>query len=191
MNKIQKMSDYLLITFNVLLISVPLLVLIQWFFIELKTADIHPLINFFGLFERAIQTPEGFVNLSAVSWTFWSKLLGLCADVIGLLPFLTSLFFLKKIFKNYQKGEIFSTTNAIHYKKCGWLFFLDALIVKSFSHTLMVLAVTITNAPGHRYINIHFGTPNLEALFMGVLVIVISWVMLEARKLHDEQRFTI
>ncbi len=86
---------------------------------------------------------------------------------------------------------IFSTTNAILYKKLGWLFFWDALLIHSLSHTLMVLAVTLTNPPGHRWISVQFGTPNLEALFCGVLLIVISWVMHEASKLHDEQKFTI
>jgi hypothetical protein len=108
-----------------------------------------------------------------------------------LLPFLLSLLVLKSIFKNYQQGEIFSTANALHYKKLGWLFFLDALLIKSLSNTLLVLAVTLTNPPGHRWITISYGTPNLKALFCGMLVIIISWVMLEASKLHDDQQFTI
>ena len=33
------------------------------------------------------------------------QLLGFSADIIGLLPFLISLFVLRVIFKNYQKGS--------------------------------------------------------------------------------------
>lgn len=47
------------------------------------------------------------------------------------------------------------------------------------------------NPPGHRYLSISFGTPNLSSLFYGVLVIVVSWVMREASELHDEHTFTI
>ncbi len=193
MSKIQKISAYLLVAFNVLLISTPLLIVIQVLFIEaeITDADVTAAINFFGLLEKMIQTPEGYVNLSMVPWTPFSNFLRFISEILGLLPFMLSLLVLKSIFRNYQKGEIFSTTNAIHYKKLGWLFFIDALIVKSLSHTLMVLAVTLTNPPGHRYITVHFGTPNLKALFYGVLLIVVSWVMLEASKLHDEQKFTI
>lgn len=191
MNKIQKVSAFLLVIFNVLLISIPLLIVIQWVFIEVKVMDVPDAINFFGLLEKTIQTPEGYINLSSVHWTPYLKILGFGADILGLLPFILSLFVLKSIFINYRKGEIFSSSNAIHYKRLGWLFLLNALIIKSLSNTLMVLAVTVTNPPGHRYITIQFGTPNLNALFFGVLVIVISWVMLEASKLHDDQKFTI
>ncbi len=191
MNKIQKTSTFLLVIFNVLLMSTPLLIVLQWIFVEAKITDIPTIINFLGVLEKTIQTPEGYINLNTVPWTNFSKLLGFSADILSILPFVLSLFVLKTIFKNYQKGKIFTALNAINYKKLGWLFLADALIIKSLSHTLMVLAITLTNPPGHRYINVHFGTPNLEALFVGTLLVIISWVMLEASKLHDEQKFTI
>jgi hypothetical protein len=191
MNRIQKISSYLLLIFGVLLIAVPLLSIIQWIFISTKTSDVSGVINFFGIFEKTIQTPEGYVNLSNVSWTPMLQLLGFSADIIGLLPFLISLFVLRVIFKNYQKGEIFSVRNAILYRRLGALFLLDALLIKSLSQTLMVLAVTFTSPPGHRYLTVSFGTPHLTSLFYGILVIIVSWVMLEASKLHDEQKFTI
>ncbi len=187
MNRIQKVSSHLLLIFSILLSTVPLLTMIQWIFISTKTSDVSDVIKF----EKTIQTPEGYVNLSNVSWTPLLQLLGFSADMIGLLPFLISLFILKAIFKNYQKGEIFSVRNAIQYRRLGVLLLLDALLIKSLSQTLMVLAVTLTNSPGHRYLTISFGTPNLTSLFYGILVIIVSWVMLEASKLHDEHKFTI
>src|SRR3990167_5541419 len=188
MNKIQKVSTYLLVVFNVLLITIPLITVIQWVFTEVKITDVTDTINFFGLFERTIQTPEGYVNLSSVHWTPLLKTLGVSSDILGLLPFILSLFVLKSIFRNYQNGEIFSKINAIYYKRLGWLCLLNALIVESLSNTLLILTVSFTNPIGHRYINIHFGTPNLKALFFGVLLIVISWVMLEASKINDDQK---
>ena len=191
MSRIQKISSYLLVVFNILIVMIPLFLTMQWIFISLKTTDVSNVINFFGMLEKTIQTPEGYVNLSNVSWTPMLQLLGFSADIIGLLPFLISLFVLRVIFKNYQKGEIFSVRNAILYRRLGALFLLDALLIKSLSQTLMVLAVTFTSPPGHRYLTISFGTPHLTSLFYGILVIIVSWVMLEASKLHDEQKFTI
>jgi hypothetical protein len=191
MKKIQKISAYLLMCFNILLIATPLLIITQWLFIDAKTMDSYAAINFFGLLEKTILTPEGYINLSTVTWGPLEKFLAFSSDMLGILPFMFSLLVLKIIFKNYEKGEIFSTINALHYKKLGWLFLLDALIVKSLSNTLMVLAVTLTHPHGHRYINIHYGTPSLKALFLGILLIVVSWVMLEASKLQDEQQYTI
>ncbi len=193
MKKIQKISSHLLWIFNLLLIAIPLLCIIRWIFMSAKTRGVFSMANFFfvGTLDKTIQTPEGFVTLSTVSWTPMLQLLGFGADIIGLLPYLSSLFILKEIFKNYQKREIFSMRNAILYRRLGILFLLDALLIQSLSETLMVLAVTFTNPPGHRYLTVSLGTPNLTSLFYGILVIVVSWVMLEASKLHDEQKFTI
>lgn len=188
MDKIRKVSGYLLFIINALIIFLPLFVIFQWYFIDTDT------MKFFldqGVFQKSIFTPEGSVNLSTVHWSFFTKILGLFAQSVGVAPLFLSLFVLKSIFLNYQKCEIFSVVNASHYKSLGWLFFFDALIAQPLSNLLMVLTVTLTNPPGHRYITLSFGTLNIEALFCGVLLIVISWIMLEASKLYDEQKFTV
>ncbi len=191
MSRIQKISFYLLVVFHILIVMTPLFVSVQWIFISLKTTDTANVINFFGILEKTIQTPEGYVNLNNISWTPLLKLLGFCSDLIAVSPFLISLFFLKKLFVHYKDGEIFTKRNALIYRKLGVLYLIDALFIKSLSQTLMILAVTMTNPPGSRYLSISFGTPNLSSLFYGVLVIIASWVMLEANKLHDEHKFTI
>lgn len=191
MNRIQRISSYLLLVFNILIVMVPLLFTVQWIFISLKTSGVSAATNFFGMLEKTIQTPEGYVNLSTVPWTPMLKLFGFCADLIGALPFLISLFFLKRLFSHYKDGEIFTRRNAILYRKLGVLYLMDALFITSLSQTLMILAVTMTNPPGHRYLSISFGTPNLSSLFYGTLVVIVSWVMLEASRLHDEHKFTI
>ena len=56
---------------------------------------------------------------------------------------------------------------------------------------LIILMATLSNPPGHRYISLNFGTPNLEVLFWGMLVIVISWIMAEGYKLQKDQDLTI
>lgn len=188
MSKIQKVSRYLLVVFNALLILIPLCVIVQWLFIE--TGPIKNLIKQEFL-QPPVSTPEGYVNLSSVQWSILAKIIGFVAQSVKFIPLCISLFILRSIFLNYQKGEIFNTMNACRYGYLGWLFFLDALIIQPLSNLLMVLAVTLPNPPGHRYITIGFGTPNVEALFCGVLVVVISWIMLEASKLQEEQKFTI
>lgn len=191
MNRIQRISSYLLLVFNILIVMVPLFLIVQWIFISLKTTDVSAIINFFGMLEKTVRTPEGYVNLSTVAWTPMLKLFGFCADLIGVLPFLISLFFLKRLFSHYRNGEIFTRRNAILYRKLGLLYLTDALFIKSFSQTLMILSVTFANPPGHRYLSISFGVPNFSTLFYGALVIIVSWVMLEANRLHDEHKFTI
>jgi hypothetical protein len=177
MNKIQKISSYLLLLFNLIIITIPLYISAEWIFIN--------------ALEKNIQTPEGYVNLTNISWTSILKLLGFSAEIIGVLPFIISLFFLKAIFENYKKRDIFTIKNAILYRRLGFLFLISALVIKPLSEMLMILAVTFTNPPGHRYLTISYGTPNFISLFYGILVIIVSWVMLEANRMNDEQKFTI
>lgn len=138
-----------------------------------------------------IYTPEGLVNLGKVNWTPLSKIIGFCGQTLGSLPFFISLFILKRIFRNYQKGDIFITKNAHYYKYLGCLFFLDALLVKPINEMMLVISATFSNPPGHRYMSLSFGIPHMEALFCGILVLVISWVMKEDSFLQEEQIFTI
>lgn len=120
-----------------------------------------------------------------------SKIIGFIASLISLIPVYISLFALKSIFNNYKIGAIFTNINACQYRLIGSLFFLNALLIKPLSDMLMVVSVTLLNPPGHRYITLGFGTPNLENLFYGLILMVISWIMLEATKLREDQEFTI
>lgn len=191
MNKIHKISSYIGLILKILMVSFSFFIILRWIFISNQPTQGSVITGFFATLENTIHTPQGSINLHTVAWTPMLKLLGCCADVIGNLPFLVSLYFLKTLFSHYAKGDIFSQRNATLYRNLGALYVVDALVIQSLSHTLMELAVTLTYPPGHRYLTISFGTPNLMSLFYGTLVIVVSWVMLEASKLQDEHKFTI
>ena len=120
MDKIQRVSRYFVVVFNTLLIFLPMSAIIQWLFIDTDT--IKNLLDQ-GFLQKPISTPEGYVNLSTIPWSFLAKFTGLLAQSIGLLPLFLSLFVLKFLFLNYQKSDIFSTINARHYRYLGWLFF--------------------------------------------------------------------
>ena len=183
MKQIQKVSSYLLFIFNVLIIAYPLFIIIQWIFID---SEIISNLLAQGQLHHPIETPEGLIYLNTVNWTFGSKFIGFTGCFLGFLPLFLSFLVLKSIFRNYKNGEIFSMANAKHYRQLGWLFLINAFITNLLSQAMMVFVAT-----NYRYITLTFGTPNIEVLFSGILVIVISWVMLEASKLHNEQQFTI
>jgi len=188
MNQIEKVSSYLIAAVNALLFIVPLYVATQWLFVA------NPLIEAPYLKTTChewIHTPEGPVNSGAVHWTPPARLIGFCADFAANIFLLMGLMILRKLFQNYRAHEIFSAVNAQYYKKLGALCCLQALLAKPLSGMLLTIAATINNPPGHRYVSLSFGTPNIALLFCGACILVISWVMQEASTLHDEQRFTI
>lgn len=193
MNRIQKVSTYLLFIFNSLLVLLLPWLAARWFFAETDTT--HPVLTQIFSYSLShatiIETPTGLVHLDAIAWTPLLHMVGFASRIVDVLPLFLSFFVLKAIFRNYQQGEVFSKSNANHYQALGWLFFLDALIAKPLANLLIVLAATYANPVGHRYLVLSFGMLNIESLFCGALVIVISWVMREASILQDDQKFTI
>ncbi|MBX3487195.1 MAG: DUF2975 domain-containing protein [Candidatus Paracaedibacteraceae bacterium] len=191
MNKIQTASRYLILILNFMLVIVPVFLLIQWFLYSQNNMRGLDSVNCILSFARGINTPEGYVLLQSVNWSPTSLLIGFLADAIGLILFMISLILLRKIFRTYSKSEIFSQHNAALYKKLGWLFLIDAFLAHPLSESLMILATTLNNQSGHRYLSLSFGTPNLEQIFYGTIVIIISWIMQEASKINDDQKLTI
>lgn len=188
MDRIRKLSIYFLNLFNVLIYLLPIVLIFE--FCILNT----PLVkNIFieNLLEEYVQTPLGFIKLNTVTWTLTTKFIKLIGSCVIILPFYLSLFALRTIFKNYRNGDIFNCVNAYQYRYLGFLLFLDALVAKPIGNMFNVLAVTLSNPKGSRYISISIGTPCFKALFCGAIIIVISWVILEASKLNEEQKLTI
>ncbi|MBA4118524.1 MAG: hypothetical protein C0514_06500 [Candidatus Puniceispirillum sp.] len=191
MNKIQRVSRYFVTLFSFLAVALPLFLGIQWVLIDAQTGFLPEAMRALGMLERSVTTPEGAVALKTIPWTMSLKLLGLGADLVGALPLFISFFLLRTLFTHYVDGEIFSPRNAQLYKKLGLLYVMDALLMTPLSQTLLILTATATNAPGHRYVSVSFGTPNLSSLFYGMLVILVSWIMYEASQMKREQDLTV
>lgn len=192
MNRIQSISTRFLGLFKFLIVFLPLCTLIKW--IMMSPAFLKSPWSTFTLlgYNGGGSINEGRIEeLMQAQWTFLTKLLAFSADMLALLPILISLYALIKIFKHYQYNEIFSADNARSYRLIGWLFIADALLFQPLSGSLMSIAVSFSNPVGQRYISLSFWSNNIETLFCGAVVIVISWVMLEASKLHEEQQYTI
>lgn len=179
MRQIEKMSTFVIIILNILLILIPL---------QLILTECTIFKNF-SPFLTKIETPEGLIILDHLS--FLPRTLCCFGKMIGVLPLFVGIMLLLKLFKNYKKGEIFSLQNIKLYRYLGWLFFLDGLITKPLSNLVMVAGATLSNPPGHRYITVAFGTLNLEGLFYGLLVLIISWIMAEGYRLQEDQRFIV
>lgn len=187
MNRIQKVSRLMALILTGLLIALPAVDILKWLFIETEFVKNLPWPNFVPI----VPTPEGPIDVKFVQWTPLSRLIAYLSDLLCFAPIFVTLFSLRSIFNNYAGGDIFTSYNARHYRLIGWCFFFNALLIKPLSGMLMVLSVTLLNPPGHRYISLEFGTPNMENLFYGTILIVISWVMLEATKLREEQDYVI
>lgn len=188
MENLQKLSRCLKTTFQILTFAVPMLICLQWLLIDWQ--PVKALIKH-SMVLQPIITPEGLVNLAEVELTFIAKMVALFGNLLGSSPYILAYMVLHKLFNNYNQHKIFTSANTQLYKKLGWLAFLNGILFIPITQTLMVLAATLSNPPGHRYITLGFGTPNLEAILCGLLIIVIALVMQEAQALQDENQLTV
>ncbi len=188
MHRIKTISTYMCAFLNILLIALPIFAVAQWLLLD--WAPFKKLV-LNGVFFKPIETPEGLVNIGTLPLTGLTKSIGVLTSVACTVPTWLGLFFLRAAFRNYTQGQIFVFENAMSYQKLGWLFFLSALLIQPLGGLGMILVATLSNPPGHRYISLSFGTPNLESIFCGVILIIISWVMIEGHRLQSEQELTV
>jgi hypothetical protein len=163
MNKIQTISRWMLILFNIILVLMPVKILFM----------------------------SGLLDFFHTQWTYTSGSIAILSAILEISPLALGIVFLKSIFKSYRKGNIFSAHNARYYQRIGILLELDALLIKPLSNMLMELALTLSNPPGQRLISITFTEFNFLEIFSGIIVIVISWVMLEGLRLQEENKLTV
>ncbi len=183
MNKIKVVSFHVARLLDFIMIALPVYMIFRWIFTDA---------TFLLPYEApSINTASGIINFDQITWTSTSRLIANCSQLIEFAPFLGIIYFLSQVFHRYEIGEIFTVKNAQCYYRIGILLFIDALLAQPISGGLWVLAATLSNPVGQRYITISIGTPNIMAVLMGLLVVFISWVMIEGSKIQDEQQLII
>jgi len=97
---------------------------------------------------------------------------------------------LRRLFGLYAKGRIFTGDNVRCFHKVG-----RALIWwagASFIHVpLSSVIMTLENGPGKRMLTVALSSDQAITLLLGGVVLLVSWVMDEGRKLEEDQALTI
>jgi hypothetical protein len=182
MHKIQRVSFIFRVLFQIIFILLPLLQIFVW--IQAP----HPLGEHSQFAYHYLNHHLQTLVLHDIS--VQEKLLGFLISSIPLAVELFIVFFLIKLFKRYEQGEIFSFENVKTIRNIGYTLLVSQLLNPIYEG-LMSLLLTWHNPPGHRIAVVSFGTPNLVTIITALLVILISWIMAEAFKLQEEQIYTI
>lgn len=111
-------------------------------------------------------------------------------SLIPIAVILYAVFTLVQLFRLYENGIVFSMLNVKYYRRLGYLILFWVLAL-FFYTPIASLVVSINNPPGERFITLGFELLNVLTLITGSLVVLVSWVMDEARKLEDEQTLTV
>jgi hypothetical protein len=184
MNKIQRVSLCLRLFFQFAFVALPVAVMLFWFLAPVLFVHNR------GLFD---QIKEFFISAHVQILHPLTAIDAIWAFIVSLLPTavtMTILYFLIRLFKLYEQGEIFTINNVRYLKNIGYTMLVGQLI--NFVYELLITTVlTINNPAGHKYASFDFGTHDLYNLLTAIMIIVISWVMAEGCKLQEEQKYTV
>lgn len=138
-----------------------------------------------------------FVGLSSVYSSYINSPMlmstRIFAIIVSLIPISIvsyALIALIRLFKFYEKGNIFSVETVSQYKKLGkaLIFWFFGIMIYD---ALISLVLTMNNPVGHRVISITIGGIDILAIIAGSVVLIISSVMQQAQEIADENSLTI
>ena len=108
--------------------------------------------------------------------------------MISLLPLSVLLYIstlLIQLFKNYEQTAFFTLGNAKLIRKLGFSLYLWAASNIIFK-TLLSLVLTMNNPPHAKLLSINITGMDIQSIVIGSIVILLSWVMIEAQKIAED-----
>ena len=119
-----------------------------------------------------------------------ARLMGFMVVMIPTGVAMAGAYYLMRLFKLYERGEIFKLSNVRCYKKLSrvliWWFAAGVLC-----RSLLSVVLTLHHPPGHRMITFGLSSADLTILLLGMILAVIAWVMEEGRRLQEDQDLTV
>jgi hypothetical protein len=122
--------------------------------------------------------------------TAFTRSLAFLCDLVPLSALIYGLLKLKKLFLLYERGQIFTQANVDCYRSLGKT--LMAWVACDFvNRTLLGIVLTLDRGPGKRLLILGMDGGDFTGIFVGIVILIIAWVMDEARKIHEDQALII
>lgn len=113
--------------------------------------------------------------------------------LVGLIPLAATLYgvqILRELFTLYEGGSIFKARNVGCIRRLGWILIVW-VVCEKIRWSLLSIVLTLENPPGQRLLVVSFSGEDFTWVFVGIVVLTISWVMDEARKLEEDQALIV
>ncbi|CAK2462562.1 DUF2975 family protein [Vibrio crassostreae] len=182
MSNIQKQSRRVRMLLQFFLVLTPIIVCYFW--LTIQTPYDFP--SEMGI----IQFSLDIEHFTTSPLTMTTRIIAMFTSLAMSSVLMYALTVLIRLFRNYERGEIFSLENAMSYQKLGYSLFywvLGSIIYGS----LMSVILSFNNPPGERIFVIGFVGMDFLTLILGIIILIISWVMKEGYILADEHSQTI
>lgn len=181
MDKIKQVSFIFRVVFQIIFAAMIFMPVIAWILAP------YPFTFYIGGFSAI---PEAYQNRIFHPLLVETKLLAFFVDMIPTMIALTAVYFLIKLFRLYENGEIFSATNVRYIRNVGCALLVYQLLMPIRQFVLGFI-LTWNNPPGLGYAVMTISGTNVGIILTALIIILISWIMAEGCKLREEQQLTI
>lgn len=181
MNKISRPSKRLAIFFKALFYLYPVAILILWMLMEINASNTILSIDFFY---------ETLENAEYQDVAMWQRL---ACFAVSMLPGAAVMYVyraLSQLFSLYSREIIFDMKNVACYKAVAWgLIWTQVLRIPE--QALQTILLSMNNPEGERFVSIGINDTNITALVVGFMILIVSHIMDEGRKISEEQSLTV
>ncbi len=178
LTRIQKVSRMLRFILMAVMVLLPVVSLVCWLSFNILPTSVDVL----NLRSIPIEVQRN-LSLHSRLLCFAASFIPICVQMVGIVV-------LMRLFKLYEQMLFFSDANVACFRKLGKVLLAQAIAGVLYV-PLLSLAITMDNPPGQRRLAVGFDSLDVTALVVGIMVIVISWVMEEGRKIQDEHLYTV
>jgi hypothetical protein len=133
---------------------------------------------------------ESFAAYVSRTQPLYVRVLAFLAGMIPAGALMYAVSGLRRLFELYMEGRIFSGENVRSFRRIGYALIWWA--GASFLHTpISSVLMTLVNDPGKHMLALSISSDQALSLLLGGVVLLVSWVMDEGRKLEEERSLTI
>jgi len=142
----------------------------------------------FEIFLGDIYIGEEFFPEFPLAWDI--RMFGLAVNMLPLSVSMLSLWWLIRLFDCFTIGEIFTENTVKYIRYLGWTMVAGVAVTPIYD-ALITLVLTMHNDVGERLIAISFEGTDFEELITAGVIILVSWIMEEGRKLRETDELTV
>ncbi|HTM63143.1 MAG TPA: DUF2975 domain-containing protein [Gammaproteobacteria bacterium] len=183
MNKIKRVSRFFRIIFQIDFLWMLIAFALSWVNAPQEFVALHGFMHFNPI-------PPAYINLIMHPLTISEKFSAITISAVPLAVDLFIVYTLIKLFRLYESGVIFSLQVVKRLRNIGFGLLLGQ-IINPFYQLAMGYVLTVHNPPGYGKMSVTLDQTNIGILLTSLLIILISWIMIEGCKLSDEQQLTI
>lgn len=129
-------------------------------------------------------------HLPAFPLAWGTRWMGLGVSLIPLGATMLCLWWLVRLFSLFSAGEIFTGNTVRYIRRTGWTM-LAGVVLMPIHEVLLTLVLTMHNPPGERLISISLESGDIRDLLIAGIIILVSWIMDEGRKLRETDELTV